>query len=123
MDKAIGKQLSETEAAYLAGLIDGDGSITCGHTSKRVRHRPIVTIHQKDPTILFWVQEVAGVGSVTKRTRGYGYQARYPKADQYMHRWRLTQRVAGIEFLRQVEPYLRIKQEKAKLLINGECTR
>jgi hypothetical protein len=38
------RQLSDTEAAYLAGIIDGEGTITLTRTHRGENRRPVVSI-------------------------------------------------------------------------------
>ena len=94
----------ETEIAYIAGLFDGEGSIHYKRgPEKKKKHkgkgyrisnsmRLSVEITMTDQSVLLWVHEVLGVGTLTKKPRkglrkdGTKYLMQY--------RWRCTFRDA-----------------------------
>jgi hypothetical protein len=47
--------------AYIAGVFDGEGCITFRKDS---HGRPRISIGQKDPEVLLWIQETLGFGHV-----------------------------------------------------------
>ena len=94
----------ETEIAYIAGLFDGEGSIHYKRgPEKKKKHkgggyrisnsmRLSMEITMTDQSVLLWVHEVLGVGTLTKKPRkglrkdGTKYLMQY--------RWRCTFRDA-----------------------------
>ena len=96
--------LGETEIAYIAGLFDGEGSIHYKRgPEKKKKHkgrgyrisnsmRLSMEITMTDQSVLLWVHEVLGVGTLTKKPRkglrkdGTKYLMQY--------RWRCTFRDA-----------------------------
>ena len=94
----------ETEIAYIAGLFDGEGSIHYKRgPEKKKKHkgkgyrisnsmRLSMEITMTDQSVLMWVHEVLGVGTLTKKPRkglrkdGTKYLMQY--------RWRCTFRDA-----------------------------
>jgi hypothetical protein len=94
----------ETEVAYIAGLFDGEGSIHYKRgPEKKKKHkgrgyrisnsmRLSMEITMTDQSVLLWVHEVLGVGTLTKKPRkglrkdGTKYLMQY--------RWRCTFRDA-----------------------------
>ena len=97
-------KLPEVELAYIAGFFDGDGSISAECVNQR--WYPSVSMSQKDPMILLWIQGFFGgridvVGGV-----GYG--------DSHSLALRKEER---IQFLRAVLPYLKIKRKRAELAL------
>jgi hypothetical protein len=46
------RELSETEAAYVAGIIDGEGTITLTRTHRGEGRRPIVSISSTELPLL-----------------------------------------------------------------------
>jgi hypothetical protein len=61
--------LSATNAAYLAGLIDGEGTITLSRRHSNERRQLVVSISSTEPELVNWAAGVTGVGKVThKRT-------------------------------------------------------
>ncbi|MEH2160715.1 MAG: hypothetical protein V7K38_06625 [Nostoc sp.] len=63
--------LSVADAAYIAGLIDGDGCLTASVGKSRnsvvVNYKLIVSMC--DETVIQWAREVTGVGSITGQSR------------------------------------------------------
>ncbi len=51
--------------AYLAGLFDGEGCVhLVTRSNRRASSRVRLTLAQKDPTILYWIQATLGYGQV-----------------------------------------------------------
>ena len=97
--------ISEIDCAYIAGLFDGEGSIhiRCG-IEKKKKHkgkpgyrlsnsmRISMEITMTDKSVLVWVHEVLGVGTLTpKKVKGNRVDGT-PYLNQY--RWRCTFRDA-----------------------------
>ena len=73
--------MKETDAAYIAGLFDGEGSIYyVKRTEKKKKHkgkgyrisnslRLSMEITMTDQSVLAWLHEVLGVGTLTKKPR------------------------------------------------------
>jgi len=59
------RELSDTEAAYVAGIIDGEGTITLTRTHRSERRRPIVSISSTELSLLRYVRSVIGAGRIT----------------------------------------------------------
>lgn len=61
---------SPTEAAYIAGFFDGEGSINITNKGQ-VR----VVMSQKKPEVLYWIRDTLGGGTVRQLTkRGEAYE-------------------------------------------------
>lgn len=101
---------SDTEKAYLAGLIDGEGSI-------QARYRPgqhggydySLTIANTDEAMIRWVEQRWG-------GRVYTYAPRSPR-----HRQQWTWRVhsnATVSALEDALPYLVTKREHAEVVLS-----
>ena len=115
------RTLSPTEAAYIAGIIDGEGCIEF-KWANRIRkdrkgtptyHTLIVRLEvpQVDKRLIDWLMEITKEGTRDIK--------RYPKHPTYQdqHRWRVGYH--GVyRVLKQVYSYLVIKQQKAKLVID-----
>lgn len=54
------------EAAYIAGIIDGEGSITLTRMHKRENRRPCISISSNDKEMLLYLQTIAG-GEFTRK--------------------------------------------------------
>lgn len=61
------KRLSSSEAAYVAGIIDGEGTITLTRTHRGEYRRPIVSISSTELPLLSYVQRVVGAGRITNK--------------------------------------------------------
>ena len=115
------RDMTPTERSYVAGIIDGEGSIEYTQR-KRIRHdrkgKPIHTVWnirlevpQVDGRLIDYLMETTAEG-----TRDMKH---YPNNDSWQdqHRWRVAYR--GVyRILKQVDKYLIVKKEKAKLVIN-----
>jgi hypothetical protein len=74
-------KLSPVNAAYLAGLVDGEGSITLTKLSRNRQRGLAVTISNTELMILQYVLDIVGVGKITNKrkskinhTPNYTYQ-------------------------------------------------
>jgi hypothetical protein len=59
--------LSATDAAYLAGLIDGEGTITLSRRHSNEHRQLVVSISSTEPELVNWAASVTGVGKVTRK--------------------------------------------------------
>lgn len=96
--------LSETDKAYLAGIVDGEGCINIGEkiSSKSIR------ILNTDKNLIEWLSMIFN-SPIT---------IRYPKSDDIYNRkiyysTHILRHNDMIEFLKLILPYLRIKKELA----------
>ena len=83
-------------AAYIAGLVDGEGTITLTSTHRGERRRIVVSISNTDRALLDYVRHAVGAGHVTgKRT----YNVRHTPSFCYSIRSRqaldLLSQIAG----------------------------
>lgn len=107
--------MTETEKlAYLAGIIDGEGTITINssmqHKRKTIQYKPRVVVSNTEKSLLNWLQEEFG-GSVTF----------YTSPKKATHRERYLWRVISLQHIKELLsgclPFLIIKKEKAILLL------
>ena len=59
--------LTIADAAYIAGVIDGDGTITLSKRHKKENRQLVVTISNNEKDLLEYVLEVTGIGILTKK--------------------------------------------------------
>lgn len=110
-------RLIETDAAYLAGILDGEGNI---HEVKPRTWR--ISIYQSDEAFIRWIAEVTGTGLVTSRELQGSNLVKQSNFKTGWY-WQLYGKNAAA-FLRQVRPYMHIKNEKADaMLADYEGTR
>jgi len=115
------RDMTPTERAYVAGIIDGEGSIE--YTQRdRIRHdRKGKPVH-KVWNIRMEVPQVDGrlIDYLMKTTaEGVRDMKRFPGNDNWQdqHRWRVGYR--GVyRILKQINKYLIVKKEKSKLVID-----
>jgi len=100
--------MTETEKAYIAGLVDGEAHVGIHPTTSKTgrSYSSVVRIKMTDYVILHWLREVTGLGVVHKTM----------KREKAHHKDRATWQVSGhqaLAFLREILPYLKIKARAA----------
>lgn len=115
--------MKKVDWAYLAGLIDGDGSIyILRHRDKRKLHQfgnysyaITVQIGIRDEWFVRWLKVMFG-GSIWKPSK-----LKPPHINQTWY-WRVSQRQA-LDFLKPLMPYLRLKKAQAELSIKFQLNK
>ena len=100
-------RLSEPEKAYIAGIVDGEGTISI-RTSEH-RRQLYVHIGNTDKRLIDWLLKILGCGATTS------YQHR--EDWKPCHSFRIICQQAG-EFLEEIYPYLILKKRHAEIGIN-----
>ena len=59
------RDLSATEAAYVAGIVDGEGTITLTRTHRGEGRRPVVSISSTELSLLRYIRSIVGAGRIT----------------------------------------------------------
>ena len=90
------------EAAYAAGMFDGEGSVSLIRHCENRSHSPQVSIASTDLEAVRWFQKRFGGSVVTKQPRQSNHSVSYD--------WRLTDRRA-LAFLEIIRPYLVIERK------------
>lgn len=100
----------DSALAYVAGFFDGEGCIHA-HIRKRdgktTKSWLTVSISQKDPYILNYIQELTGLGGL------YQYQGGIKKLKYW--RYSITGTESVHQFLDTIFPYLLGKKEQARI--------
>jgi hypothetical protein len=105
------RTLTDCEAAYVAGIIDGEGTITLTRTHRGENRRPVVSISSTELTLLLYVRAAVGTGRITNKAR-----ARNHHSKSYAYTLQSRQALA---LLSQVSPFLRTyKSARARLLLD-----
>lgn len=101
--------MTETEKAYIAGIIDGEGSIMLQKIHKNEHHSPCISITSTTLELLEWIKIVIGKG-----TKNYNMEVH---KDCYSY---VLRRNNAISLLNDIYPYLiiRSKKKRAELIIN-----
>jgi|TARA_X000001316_G_C890016_1_gene12105 hypothetical protein len=113
--------MKETDAAYLAGLFDGEGCVSYKQYMRKRPHNPKayptwqikLEIAMTDKSILKWVHEILGVGTVTEKK----YKTAYTVGWKKQWRWRCSHRDAFyVSCL--MWPYAHVKLGKLQKIID-----
>lgn len=108
------KQLSQIDAAYIAGFIDGEGSIAIHrqrnkNTRTGYAYRSGMRVANTDGRVVRWMADVTGIGSVHS-------QQAVMRNSRLVWNWSLWSEDAA-DLLKCLWPLLRVKQQQASLLI------
>lgn len=110
--------VSSEEWAYLAGIIDGEGTVQLGHVSNGYaggnNYKYMVRIYNTDCNLIDWVSQRFG-GNTRVHNRGKVGEA-FGKKPIYMVDWRNVDDIGGI--LLGVMPYLVVKKKIASILMS-----
>ena len=109
------KTVSITDAAYIAGLFDGEGSVDFKRRKEKRGNvqAVLMRIEMTDETVLNWVHETLGVGTVRKRNRSPSRKAHWKDAWVYSVRFRDALHVCKILW-----PYTIVKLHKIEQIID-----
>jgi len=111
--KTTVNSLTKTECAYIAGMIDGDGSILI--CKNRDYFTCKVGIYNSNEKLILWLKETMGAGNIYHKSPGIDkYSFKHTK-----DRWEFTisAKVDVMKILKQITPYLIIKKEKAEIIL------
>jgi hypothetical protein len=106
--------LSETEKAYIAGLVDGEGTIGMAKTheekgDRQYRYRLRFNIAMTDLEVMMWLAQI------TRAKLGAG-RCQNPKKHAKAYRIAFSE-IAGEDLVRQIEPYLKVKRQQALMYL------
>lgn len=99
-------RVNRTELAYIAGILDGEGSITGSALSYRVQVR--LAIHNSNIELLNWINERFD-GHITDVTSGS------PLTKRTCYVWVPYGHTID-RFLKLIYPFMRIKKKQARLM-------
>jgi len=99
--------LEKVEKAYLAGIVDGEGTVTLMKHHKNETPTPSVTVANNNLKLLKWIKAKIGGNIVSKK------KYKYYHSDSYA--WSVRQDRA-IRLLNEIKRYLIIKRPQADLI-------
>jgi hypothetical protein len=113
--------MNNTDTAYIAGLFDGEGSITLARLEHKVwRKRTdfflVVRIHNTRRPVLEWVTSTVGKGKV------YTSNHHPTGGHNEVFQWHITG-PSAIAFLLDVKPYIKIKNTQIELACLFQATK
>ena len=110
--------MNDVDAAYIAGLFDGEGSVYYKLTKRKRHDRPGKPVHNTwvirmeiamtDKSILIWLWETLGCGKVKQRKVKPGKKPQW--------RWRCSHRDA-YNVCKVIWPFVHVKLEKINQII------
>jgi hypothetical protein len=106
------KTLSEKDAAYLAGLIDGEGTVTLSRKHKNENRQLCVSIASTEKCLLDFVLSVTGVGKITNKRKSKHHHAASFTFAVYNRQ--------ALALLEATRPYLKsYKRHRAHLILQN----
>ncbi len=110
VEKGKARLIKNTDAAYIAGLIDGEGTVTLSRRHRNENRQLCVTISSTERPMLEHVLEVVGVGKITNK-------ATVSKKHAPSFTYSISNRQA-LHLLEIVSPWLRsYKRERTRLIL------
>ena len=117
---------NQSDIAYIAGLFDGEGSITYKQYMRKRSHNkkayPTWSIRMEiamtDRSVLLWIYEFLKIGTVSEKR----YKTRYTKGWKKQWRWRCQFRDAYF-FWTLIYPYCHVKMDKIQKIIDHYSSR
>src|SRR3989304_554414 len=91
--------LTQVEAAYIAGLIDGEGTITLSRKHRNENRQLVISISNTEVNLLNYVKDAVGAGRITRKRT-------YSEANTPSKSYQITNRQA-LDLLKQIAPYLK----------------
>ena len=103
------------DAAYVAGLFDGEGSVDFKRRKEKRGNvqNILMRIEMTDEDVLNWVHEKLGVGTVRKRNRSPSVKAHWKDRWVYSVRFRQAYKVAKLLW-----PFAQVKLHKLEQIID-----
>lgn len=104
------KKLRPEDVAYIAGIVDGEGTITLTRRNSYKQRHLVLSISNTELRLLKYIQSIIGVGKITQKRV---FSDRHSLGYTYV----LSSRHA-LDVVRAIHPYLRThKRLRAKLVI------
>ena len=105
-------RLDPPTAAYLAGLVDGEGTVTLTRLHRNENRRLVVCIANNDLSLLRYVRDAVGAGKITGKRS-------YSKSHSPSFNYQITSRQA-LELLRQIAVFMKTyKTGRAQLALEN----
>ncbi|NFD29568.1 hypothetical protein EXN57_04855 [Clostridium botulinum] len=99
--------MTNAQKAYIAGIIDGEGSIMLFRFHNNQFPSPCISISSTTIELLKWIKSVTKMGTI-KRKKNYNTEKH---TDSFTYTIKYND---AINLLIQIEPYLVIKNKKAR---------
>jgi hypothetical protein len=104
-------KLNPTDAAYIAGIIDGEGTISLSRKHKSDNRQLVISISNTERQLLEYIFQAVGTGKLTRKKTS---QEKHTPSFTYS----ITNRQA-LDLLEQIKPYLKTyKSSRAELVLS-----
>jgi len=105
------QKLAHTDAAYIAGIIDGEGTLSLSRKHKSDNRQLVISISNTERQLLDYILNVVGTGKLTNKKT---YKDKHTPSFTYS----VTNRQA-LDLLKQITPYLKTyKVNRARLVLS-----
>lgn len=102
--------MTSEEKAYVAGVIDGEGTVTLTRVHKNEMPSPRVSVANNNLRLLKWIKERVGSGCITTRSKQQPQHA--------VHYVLNISDNTALKLLEDVKGYLLIKRLHAELIVS-----
>lgn len=111
--------LSDVDCAYIAGLIDGEGSlyISAVGPNRRKTVYPVVVVAMTEKPVIEWLKEVCDSGNIQLHNQTNLRKYPYMKPQ---YRFNLFGKRAQL-LCKRIHPYLKVKKEQAEIIMSFVC--
>lgn len=100
--------MDEVVKAYLAGIVDGEGTVTLAKHHENETPMPFVAIANNNLELLKWIKSLIG-GNICRKKKRLAHHN-----NSYVLNVRQDR---AIRFLNEIKQYLRLKKQQAELII------
>ncbi|MEH7744659.1 LAGLIDADG family homing endonuclease [Neobacillus drentensis] len=97
------------EAAYIAGIIDGEGTITLTRMHEKEHRRPCITIASTDKELLIYLQVITE-GTINNK-KNYN-----PERHKDSYTLSIKNKETVLSLLNHVTPYLRVDKKRNRAI-------
>ena len=101
--------LDVADAAYIAGVIDGEGTITMTRRHRNENRQLVISISNSEKKLLDYIKEITNVGTLSKKRT-------YKSNHAINFTYKISNRQA-LDLLQQITPYLKTYKKDRALLI------
>lgn len=109
-------ELTEVQCAYIAGMVDADGMVSCTNNSSKRFPTPIVIVTNTNLELIQWLKDTIGMGTSYK-AKTKPYREGQDRANwNPVHRYQLTGYRAWL-LLHAIYPYMIVKKHRAYLAL------
>jgi len=113
-----GSSLTETQKAYLAGYLDGDGYVGMTFLKGKNHYGEIrieVNISSTSKKTIKEIREIVGYGIIDEKKRSKKDKIKHPTWRNY-YIWRINTQKEIYDFISQILPYSKTRKKQLKLL-------